>query len=43
MDGVASRISADDKIEKDVKKTLTDMLSSVEKSERLYKVYKFDD
>ena len=43
VDSVASRISADDKIERDVKKTLSDMLSSVEKSERLYKVSKFDD
>ena len=40
---VEATISADDKIEKDVVKTLSYMISNVVKSESLHKVTKFDD
>ena len=43
IDKVETKISQDDKIEKDVIKTLSDMISNVAKSESLYKVTKLDD
>ena len=43
IDKVNSQIAADSKLEEDVVKTLSDLITNVVRSEKMYKVTEFDD